>query len=74
MAVDAVIGSVQDAIFEPFDGDIAGEIGVFDFGGGFKPVEAPGHLGPELIGVFEGLFVHCLIFLFGNEGVFERFF
>ena len=62
MAVDAVPGRVQDAVLEPFDGDVAGREGdVLDLMEGLHPVDALGLLGPEAIGIIDRAGVHLAV-------------
>lgn len=74
MAVDAVIAGVERAVFVPFNGYIPREIGVFDFGGFFKPIEALCLHGPEDIGLVDRAVIHCIILRFGDVDVFEDIF
>ena len=69
MAVDAVIGGVQDAVLEPFDRDIARRVGgVLDLAEGLDPVDALGLLGPELVRVGDRGRVHLLVLGVVEEG------
>ena len=62
MAVDAVVGSVENAILEPFDGNLAGlERGVFDLGERLDPVEAFRRLAPEPVRVLDRARVHVVV-------------
>lgn len=73
VAVYAVIGGVELAVFVPFDGGVgrvgAAEIGVFDDGGLFDPVDAFGLYGPEDVGLVDGAVIHGLVFLGRDVGV-----
>ncbi len=62
MAIDAVVGGVEDAVLEPFDRDVAGrERAVLDLARGLVPVEALGLLGPESVRILERARVHLLV-------------
>src|SRR5215217_4067759 len=62
MAVDAVPGGVQDAVLEPFDGDVAGGEGdVLDLVEGLHPVDALGLLGPEAVGIADRAGIHFAV-------------
>src|SRR4051794_18955203 len=63
MAIDAIPGDVEDAILEPFDGNVTGGEGaILDLGEGLDPVNAPALLGPESRGILHRARVHLLIF------------
>ncbi len=59
MAIEAVGGDVELAIFKPFDGDMARIVGgVFDLAIGFHPVEDFSLLSPEGLGILDGGLIH----------------
>ncbi|CCE09981.1 hypothetical protein BRAS3843_3500009 [Bradyrhizobium sp. STM 3843] len=72
MPVDAVVGGVQNAILEPFDGDVAGrERAILDLVRRLVPVDAPGLLGPEPVRIGDRAGVHLAVFRLIDEGAFR---
>ncbi len=63
MTIDAVIGGVQHAIFEPLDGNVAGLVGnVVDFAEGMNPMNVLGRfLSSEAAGVLGRTLIHLAI-------------
>src|ERR1700690_1717199 len=62
MPVDAIPGHVEDAVLEPFDGNMAGrEGGVLDLGERFHPADALALFGPEAVGIADRARVHLLV-------------
>ena len=62
MPVDAVPGDVEDAVLEPFDGNVAGsERRVLNLGEGFHPVDAPGLFGPKSTGIADRARIHLAV-------------
>src|SRR5262249_43374185 len=69
VAVDAVVGGVEDAVLEPLDRDVAGrERAVLDLGRCAIPVEALCRLGPEPVGVLDRARVHVPVLGLVDEG------
>src|SRR6185437_3131176 len=69
VTVDAVIGSVQYAIFKPFDRDVTGGVGpVADLAEGLDPVDPLAMLGPEAVGVADRALIHLAVFGLIDEG------
>src|SRR5229473_4914749 len=62
MPIDAVPGDIEDAVFEPFDRNVAGrEGGVLDLGEGLHPADALGLFGPEPVGIADRARIHLLV-------------
>ena len=67
VAVDAINGSVQRAVLEPFNGNVRRvEIDVLDPGVGLDPVDALAVLAPETFRILDGLLVHLFVFVLGD--------
>ena len=64
MAVEGVVGDVEDAAWEPF---VEGWVGVVeDFVEWFEPVDGFGFFCPEFVGVLDGFFPFLSAFLSGG--------
>lgn len=69
MAVDAVVGGVEDAVLIPADRYVMRIVGgVLHPRERLDPVESPGHGRPEGIGVFDGALVKLQILVVVDEG------
>jgi hypothetical protein len=73
VAVEAVSGEVQRAVFIPFNGDVARrEGGVFHARIGFDPVKDFALLAPEGIRVGDGLLILRLVLFRVNQATFRN--
>ena len=69
MAVDAIVGGVENAVFVPADRYVVRVVGGILYAReGFDPVEAAGHRGPEAIGIVDGAFVELQILVVIDKG------
>ncbi len=74
MPVDAVVGDVGDAIFEPFDRNLALVGRVLDFLVGLEPVDALAVFGPEFFRIADRLLVPFQIGVVVDQAMFFFFF